>query len=203
MIGPHNLQVIQLRSDELQLVEHFAKQAALGGTSHVRIRSDERLEQLREDQLVGQVGECALSRYLCGSSLLYAITRTMRNLTPTQGDGGGDLLGTNIDVKTSVMRYSPEPLHYRLLVRPAELHPGTVYVLALVYPDWRETREVSLVGWATREDLPDLPAPHGPFQGAYVLPAPHLHPLPPFAWTPTSSDLPWTSAGSPTTTSTP
>lgn len=201
MIGPHNLQVIQLRPDEVQLVEHFAAQAAIGGTSHVR--GSDRQETLRDDQLVGQLGECALSRYLCGSSLLYAITRTMRNLEPTTGDGGGDLLGTNVDVKTSVMRYSPEPRQYRLLVRPAELHPNTMYVLALVYPDWRTTREVILVGWATREDLPDLPAPDGPFRGAYVLPAPHLHPLPPLRWTPTSSDPTWTSAGSPTTTFTP
>lgn len=200
MIGPHNLQDIQLRPDELRLIEHFANQAMIGGTSHVR--GDDRTAKLLDDQLVGQLGECALSRYLCGSSLLYAITRTMRNLQPTQGDGGGDLLGTNIDVKCSVMRYSPEPLHYRLLVRPAELHPRTVYVLALVRPDWRETREVTLVGWATREDLPDEPASEGPFNGAYVLGAPHLHPLPPFAWTPTSSDPTWTSAGSPTTTST-
>lgn len=201
MIGPEHLRLIQLRPDELRLVEHFADQAAIGGTSHVR--HDDRQDKLRDDQLVGQLGEAALSRYLCGSTVRYTLTRTRRNLQPHLGDAGGDLVGSNIDVKTSVMRYSPEPLQYRLLVRPAELHPDTVYVLALVYPDWRTTGEVTLVGWATREDLPDLPEADGPFRGAYVLPAPHLHPLLPLRWTPTSSDPTWTSAGSPMTTFTP
>ncbi len=201
MIAPHHLQVIRLRPDELRLVEHFAAQAAIGGTSHVR--GDDRAAKLRDDQLVGQAGECALSRYLSGSSLLYALTRTRRNLAPTAGDGGGDLVGTNIDVKCSVMRYSLDPLQYRLLVRPAELHLGTLYVLALVTPDWYTTREITLVGWASWEDLPDRAELEGPFRGAFMLPASALHPLPPFRWTPTSSDPTWTSAGSPTTTSTP
>lgn len=201
MLGPHHLRLIHLRSDELRLIEHFAEQAAVGGTSHVR--GADRGDKLRDDQLVGQLGECALSRYLSGSSVLYTLTRTRRNLEPHLGDDGGDLIGSNVDVKTSVMRYSPEPLHYRLLVRPAELHPDTVYVLALVYPDWRTTGEVTLVGWATREDLPDRPEPEGPFRGAYVLPAPYLQPLLPLRWTPTSSDPTWTSTGSPTTTCTP
>lgn len=193
MLGPQHPQVITLRSDELQLVLHFAEQAAVGGVSH--IRGEDRKSTLRDDQCVGQLGEAALSRYLSGNSVLYALTRTARNLTPRQGDDGGDLRGTNIDVKCSVMRYAPDPLKYRLLVRPAELHAETVYVLALVAPDWLRSREVTLVGWATRADLPATPAHDGPFRGAYVLPAQQLHPLPPVRWTPTSSDPPWISAG--------
>jgi hypothetical protein len=37
-----------------------------------------------------------------------------------------------VDIKGSLMRYSNNPLNYRLLVRPKERHDNWIYVLALV-----------------------------------------------------------------------
>ena len=116
--------------------------------------------------------------------LLYQLTRTVRDLTPEAGDGGGDLLATNVDVKCSVMRAGPDPLRYRLLVRPKERLPDAVYLLALVAPDVWTTGTVTLVGWCRDNDLPVAPAAEGPFAGAFVRPATTLNPLPPvtFNW---------------------
>lgn len=123
-----------------------------------------------------------MSRYLGGTPLFYQLTRTIRDLNPTQGDDGGDLLATNVDVKCSLKRASPDPLRYRLLVRPTERHPDRVYVLALVDQDYLDTGLVTLVGWCRTDDLPEEVARDGPFAGAYVLSASQLHPLPPFSF---------------------
>lgn len=172
---------IALGPAERALAGQFARNATLGGASQVR-GSTERQSHLSTDQQVGQLGELALSLYLAGTPLFYQLTRTIRDLTPHQGDEGADLAATNVDVKTSLMRASPDPLRYRLLVRPKERHPETVYVLGLVPPS---LDECWLVGWAGEADLPSAPATTGPFHGAYVLPATQLYPLPPFRfnWT--------------------
>lgn len=174
--------VIRLQFDvaELDLAQHFARNATLGGVS--RVRGADRQTNLVTDQQVGQLGELGLSLYLAGTPLFYQLTRTVRDLAPEQGDDGADLLATNIDVKASLMRASSDPLKYRLLVRPRERHPDTVYVLALVPPT---VDECWLVGWTTEADLPSAPARDGPFEGAFVVPATHLYPLPPlrFNWT--------------------
>jgi hypothetical protein len=174
---------VHLTASDRARAEHFAGNAAVGGRSQVRAGAD-RQAHLHGDQGIGQLGELALSRYLGGTPLFYELTRTIRDLDPTRGDDGGDLLATNVDVKCSVMRASPDPLRYRLLVRPVERTPGTVYLLALVHPDVWETGLVTLVGWCREQDVPPEPARDGPFAGAYVLPATHLSPLPPlqFHW---------------------
>lgn len=174
---------IQLSPTDLDRSAYFARNAALGGVSRVRA-ADDRKTNLVTDQSVGQLGEMALSKYLGGTPLFYELTRTIRDLNPTQGDDGGDLLATNLDVKCSLMRASTDPLKYRLLVRPRERKPDAVYVLALAAQDVWQTGLVSLVGWCRDRDLPASVASDGPFAGAYVLPATQLHPLPPleFNW---------------------
>lgn len=191
MLTPSHLQTIQFTPDEWAVIRDHAAKAALGGQSRVFADRAQRLERLGDDQLVGQAGEAALSKWLTGTLDWYAETRDVRNAAPTLGDAGTDLLGANLDVKCSLMRASADPLRYRLLVRPDERHADTIYVLALVPP----TRDrVILVGWARDSDLPPAPASDGPFAGAYVLPAGTLFPLLPFRITR------WTS---PLTTSTP
>lgn len=155
-----------------------ARAAELGGTSHVR-RGD-RGTELPGDQLVGQLGTAAWHLYWFGHAQPYLLGRTLQNRVPHLGDGGSDVMGARIDVKTSLMRKNPDPLAYNLLVRPAERHPDTTYVLALV-PSLG-LREVLLVGWATEYDLPEHPVPDGPLAGAYRLPATGLAPLPPVRW---------------------
>jgi hypothetical protein len=169
---------VQLSPEDVALARDAAQRAELGGASAVRAKTA-RAATLSQDQLVGQFGELALARYLGVAPLLYALTRAVRDANPHQGDEGSDLLATNVDVKCSLMRHSPDPWAYRLLVRPREYRVGTVYVLALAHPNVADTGEVALLGWATSDDLPAAPASSGPFAGAYVLPAPQTHPLPP------------------------
>jgi hypothetical protein len=178
-----DLIAVSLSPTDIARSEHFARNAELGGVSRVRSAED-RKASLVTDQSVGQLGEMALSKYLGGTPLFYELTRTIRDLDPTKGDEGGDLLATNLDVKCSLMRGSSDPLKYRLLVRPKERKANAVYVLALVGPYVWQSGEVTLVGWCRDRDLPDSCARDGPFAGAHVLLASQLYPLPPleFHW---------------------
>lgn len=163
----------------LRTAQRFAKAACIGGSSSVRDDID-RMERLMEDQTVGQLGQMALAIWKDGHMGEYLIQRAAANQYPTHGDGGADFVGGNIDVKASLMRASEDPMLYRLAVRPAEMHDGWVYVLALVEPFMVG---VQLVGWALSSDLTAKPAAsEGTFAGAYVINAPELRPLPPLEW---------------------
>lgn len=163
----------------LRTAQRLGRAACIGGRSSVRDAED-RMDALEQDQIVGQLGQMALSLWKDGHLGEYLIQRAVANADPLRGDGGSDLVGSNVDVKASLMRSSDDPLSYRLPVRPAELHDGWVYVLALVDP--MMTR-VWLVGWATSEDLEGVrPAIDGPFLGARCIPAVRLRPLPPIDW---------------------
>lgn len=183
MLTAADLLHLTLTPTELERSRYFAGNAAIGGRSQVRGAKD-RQDALATDQAVGQLGEMALSKYVGGTPLFYEVTRAIRDLNPTQGDEGGDLLATNLDVKCSLMRASTDPLRYRLLVRPKERHANSVYVLALVAQDVWQSGRVTLVGWCRDRHLPAEAARDGPFAGAYVLPATQLFPLPPleFNW---------------------
>ena len=80
----------------------------------------------------------------------------------------------NIDIKGSLMRYSSNPLNYRLLVRPKERHEDWIYVLALV-PKERPYKTY-IVGWANDNDLPSKPydGEIKSLHGAYVIEAKNL-----------------------------
>lgn len=181
------MQKIVLGEEDVTICRAFARQACLGGRSSVR--GEDRAALLKVDQFIGQLGNAALSVYLTGDTVVYIRTREKANEAPWRGDDGCDLDGLPLDVKTSLMRNSRDPYDYRLIVRPAELHDGHTYVLALVeHPSWegdtlRHMREatVNLVGWARREGL-GSPEVAGMFAGAYVLKATLLNPMMPVEW---------------------
>lgn len=168
---------VELSQSELSCIKRMSVKAEIGGKSHIRTK--DRLASLTEDQLVGQIGQFAVSKYMFGTAERWAMNRWFINQNPTYGDAGFDIPGLNLDVKTSLMRASKEPLSYNLLVRPKERHAGWIYYLALVGDIQQEKLPVYLVGWAKDEDLPPEPALDGKFKGAYVLPANKLTPLPP------------------------
>jgi hypothetical protein len=172
--------IVTLSKSEYALAAHFASKAEIGGVS--RVRKTDRAETLSTDQLVGQLGTAAFHKYLYGHLHSYAQSRYMQNRFPTTGDGGEDLIGANVDVKTSVMRYAQNPLQYNLLVRPKERHANWVYVLALVGQEFERFHDVHLVGWVCDSQLPELPAEDGPFAGAFACKASALIPLPPFRY---------------------
>lgn len=175
------IQSITLSKYDWNLATYHAGKAEVGGVSRVRSTAD-RTATLVEDQLVGQLGTIALHKYLYGTTERYILSRHVQNQFPDVGDGGEDLPGANVDVKTSVMRYGQNPYAYNLCVRPRERHPDWVYLLALVPNDYVVNRVVQLVGWTLDANLPDVVRADGPLAGAYVVSAADLLPLPPIQY---------------------
>lgn len=151
-------------------VAAHARNACLGGLSNVRDVVD-RQRSLEEDQLVGQLGEFALYKYL-GIPESYYERRKQIDLNPWASDGHTDF--ANMDVKTSLMRASKVPWSYHLVVRPRERQDGNVFVLAVV-DQLKPPARVQLVGWAKDEELEFCPT--GVFAGAWVRKGTGLHPM--------------------------
>lgn len=165
------VKVTTVSGPTLERIRSNAEKAWINGASH--IRGGDRSRMGPEDQLVGQLGEYAIAKYF-GVDESYFARREEINRNPYVGDGGSDLVGFNVDVKTSLMRASSNPMKYNLLVRPKELHADTAYVLALVADASASDIQVRLVGFAWAEDLPDSVETAGVFRGAYRVPATHL-----------------------------
>jgi len=198
MIRPDQVQDVWLSSAEIRyciiqaqaLVSFFSDKVKnkTGGVSHIRDMESERGETLSMDQLVGQIGEYTLSMYLFGEASRYYIQRMSANINPAIGDRGEDILGLNVDCKTSLMRHSEDPMQYHLLVRPKEKHLKWCYIHALVVPNDGKNISASspikihLTGWASDDDLPAEPKQDGPLKGAYALKVPDLNPLPNMTW---------------------
>ncbi len=162
-----------------RIVEH-SKKAEIGGISHIRTTGD-RKNNLSVDQLVGQYGTYALTQYLIGNVESYFDLREEMDKNPTVGDGGCDIVGTKIDIKTSLMRKSKNPLSYRLAVRPRERHPDWIYVLGLI-PSIEPPIEVYLVGWEKDDNLNSHFQTEGVFAGAYTVMASELKKIPNKTW---------------------
>lgn len=163
-----------VESEYVDTIISNAKKAEIGGKSQIRT-TNSRNTNLAEDQLVGQISTYCGSMVLTGSPAGYIQAREKANANPTLGDNGVDIIGLpNIDIKGSLMRYSTNPLNYRLLVRPKERHKNWIYVLGLV-PKERPYK-CHIVGWANDADLPSelYDGPIKSLHGAYVLDAPYL-----------------------------
>lgn len=150
-----------------------AKKAEIGGISHIRTKN--RQSCLSEDQLVGQISTYCASLILTGSSKGYFAAREKANRNPFAGDNGVDIIGlNNVDVKSSLMRRSQNPLDYRLLVRPKERHQNWIYVLCLVPK--KQPYQCYVVGWAKDDDLPQetYSGPITSLHGAYMIESKNL-----------------------------
>jgi hypothetical protein len=181
-LDPDQIVRVFLRPAEVAQCVRYARDACIGGVTHVRGNRDD----IEIDQIVGQLGTAAGHVQWFGRALgwvKYVEGRERANLTPTKGDGGSDILGANVDFKASLMRKSQDPLTYRLPVRRAERHKRWVYVLVLI-PNrsvekmLAEGAEVLVVGWSTAEMLPIATECSGQFAGAYVRYAVDLEPMP-------------------------
>lgn len=163
-----------ISNDFISLIISNSKKAEIGGKSQIRA-ANKRASNLAEDQLVGQISTYCASMILTGSPEGYIQARDKANANPLAGDNGVDIAGLpNVDIKGSLMRYSNNPLNYRLLVRQKERHENWIYVLALV-PKERPYKTY-LVGWANDNDLPSKPydGEIKSLHGAYVIEARNL-----------------------------
>lgn len=176
MITEKDIQLLIVSEKDIDLIISNSKKAEIGGVS--RIRKENRLACISEDQLVGQISTYCASLFLTGSTEGYIKARDKANSNPFVGDEGIDICGLdNVDVKGSLMRYSENPLSYRLLVREQERHPNWIYVLGLVPK--KRPYQCYLVGWAKDSDLPkdtydgDIRS----LRGAFVIEAKQLRSL--------------------------
>lgn len=177
MITDKDIILHTIIEEDMPLVISNAKKAEIGGKSQIRSNKD-RSRSLSEDQLVGQISTYCASVVLTGNKQGYIEARNIANQNPTKGDNGIDIIGlSNVDIKGSLMRYSSDPLNYRLLVREKERHKNWIYVLGLV-PKERPYK-CYLVGWAKDSDLPSQTY-NGQIKslhGAYVIEAKNLRKL--------------------------
>jgi hypothetical protein len=174
MITNQDIITYTVESEFMNLIISNAKKAEIGGYSQFR-KSSDRNSTLGEDQLVGQISTYCASMVLTGSYDGYIKAREKANANPLSGDGGIDIIGIdNVDIKGSLMRYSNNPLNYRLLVRPRERHKNWIYVLGLV-PKERPYK-CHLVGWVNDSDLPQntYNGSIKSLHGAYVVEADRL-----------------------------
>lgn len=167
----------RIHDDEFDLVRREARIAARwDGGSNVR-DPERKVSMLDEDNLVGMIGEWALSLALTGDDEAFRRSRAKRAERPWEGDDGDDLDGLGWDCKASRMRYSQNPADYHLLVRSSELKRGIRYAAAFVCRDYRQ---VWLPGWATYDEVrAAFPlAGRGGRMGPHALAVPKLHPMP-------------------------
>ena len=170
----------QLNKPRLDLARYFAKFACIGGVSRVR-SGNSRQNNLKEDQMIGQIGELCLSLYYDNSLVGYISARKSKNKNPTLGDKGSDLPGILVDVKTSWKTPSRAFLDHRLAVRPDERHVNCIYILALTDINnikIDESCKCVFVGWLPDSGLPDKPHLSGEFRGAYLVNGSDLNPMP-------------------------
>jgi len=177
MISSKDVVTYTIPDEDSDGIRKNTRLAMIGGTSQIRSNTN-RKKTLAHDQLVGQISTYAGSVVLTGSPRGYWEARDKANKNPHQGDGGVDIIGlSNVDIKGSLMRYSPDPLRYRLLVRPRERHDGWIYVLGMV-PEKRPYK-CHLVGWSYDKDLPETPY-EGRIEslhGAYLIEGRQLRPM--------------------------
>tara|TARA_B100002019_G_scaffold159998_1_gene137963 strand:- start:1945 stop:2550 length:606 start_codon:yes stop_codon:yes gene_type:complete len=181
MINNKDIKTYTVPEKDMQLIWNNTKEAEkafgglfMDGKSQIR-KPVARSAFMSEDQLVGQIANYCASYILTGSIQGYVEARNKANSNPSRGDQGTDIVGLqNIDIKGSLMRYSSDPLKYRLLVREKERHSNGIYVLALV-PKKRPYKTY-LVGWAKDCDLPEdkYNGSIKSLHGAYVLEANNL-----------------------------
>lgn len=168
-----------LSSEDLDLCLGYMGEVLIGGLSHVRPDEKERLERLREDNFMGQIGELVGCRALFGyeeGTAEYVRTRKKAHgpggRDKFKGDGGTDSLRIeNVDFKASRRRVDMDRGFYWLVVRPPEYRPETVYVLMLVdldrspfdYSRWVAT--VYVMGWAQLGPQHRTDKKRGKFEG--------------------------------------
>lgn len=131
------------------------------------------LESRCADQVVGAIGELALTTYWLGKQRGLIEFQNKQIANAKVSDTGSDLLGLNIDVKSSLRRFKGlDILKYHLLVPNGEIRAGWTYVQVLVEPDYSKA---SICGWASAGSLRSLEK----FKGSKGLPVSELIPMMP------------------------
>lgn len=169
---------LTLSTTELTFIKSRALATSWGGKSS--IRGEDRQQTLQTDQLIGHCGEYAGIMILFGDNKPYyasqQLSERLHQFDPSLGDGGEDIIGANLDFKTSRQHESRSPLEHGLAVRPHEMRDNWVYVLMIVLSNdeligfnFDKQIDVCMVGWATSDMMPKHTLQKGAFKGAHYL----------------------------------
>jgi hypothetical protein len=183
MLNSNQIITIPIREPEIELCKLLAakkiegfqqRQLSIVQSKHPSSSNLKRdLDSRSADQVVGAIGELALTTYWLGKDRGLKEFENKQIANAKVSDTGSDLLGLNIDVKSSLRRFgSMNILNYHLLVPNGEIRAGWTYVQVLVEPDYSKA---SICGWANASSLRSLEK----FQGAKGLPVKELFPMMP------------------------
>jgi len=171
-------------SEHWETISRHARASCLDGKSSIIHDRAERRSRLWRDALVGHSGELALSLYMFGHPHAYVKSRLEREKNPWAGDGGTDLPGTRLDVKTSYLGPGKSPSGYALFVRPREFHQETVYVLGTMTVLRSPFKAyVGLVGWMPGKEYHQFKQSYT-YHGEKIqgVPIQQLYPMMPLRW---------------------
>lgn len=129
-------------------------------------------------QMTAQLGHAAFFIAMFPNGWeLYREQRLQQEATKWVGDGGTDVPGGTLDVKSTRRSTSRLLRYFNLVVRPMDYRPKTTYALAVVdHADGSTSADVWLMGWSQGVDL--WIGKDTLFPGDYhYLPAAELKPL--------------------------
>jgi len=170
--------------DEMSMpgLSKIAKMKMLGLSSNIDNDNVPQGKKLWENQLIGYMGQMKVIEHLTGTNLLFYQDVEELGSKPV-GDGGSDIPGGRLDVKTTLMRYGPNWNTYHLLVRPREFHEDTVYVQCLVSSYSDKGAKGMIVGWLYSWQVEEMNTPNpGKFGDAYCVNVKHLNPFMDCRW---------------------
>ena len=145
----------------VELVKKTAKRLEFGGKSSVYSDHEYRMQKLEENQLTGQLGECATITTLFGFDKY--IEKANEEVIKGQGDFGNDIPGAwlPIDVKSSNINIpfnKPGSIlnHRRLFVSKKEHNPNSIYIGCALStaPSHNDNQfEVWVMGWCWGREM--------------------------------------------------
>jgi len=154
---------------------------------------EKRLKKFKIDGYMQMGGEYAGNVHVLGSvngPQKFDENRAYMNANPKTDDLGSDIIGYQIDVKTSAMRGTQDFMDYCLPVpekdryKPKGKHKGLpeiAFVLGLVKQGNLHVANklfiVYLIGWAWDHDLPKFVMADGIFKEKYIIDVPCLRPM--------------------------
>ncbi len=180
MIRPGDIRTIRLTPYDMELVRKYASRWTRPGFSSVRSQQ-ERSSTILDDALTGHCGELAFLKHYRGPEAYKKFSAHCERNCP---DGGSDLDGSNVDVKSSRYTYKNiQILNHHLILPQRERRLRWVYYFTLVdLFQHNSAALVYLVGWCSEDMLPKQPSSDRRFYGKYALQARYLNPVAPMRW---------------------
>ena len=130
---------IELKDRLFEIAWYWSHRTGIAGKSICRPKGRvQRKEEHFRDQLVGCLGNLALSLYVTGGPDEFIRSRVKAALDPWAGDGGTDILGMRVDMKAS-LEDKGNWRNYHLIIHPQDLHEDTNYYFGVVHDPCRRS----------------------------------------------------------------